>query len=609
MQHKGAYKFSCTLIFLLIQLAVHAQQNPNKPDTFFLAKKKGLLGRFGKSISTSTPDIEPQKVENQFLKFKGKFIRYIDIVRLGFEYNIYDTTQVKDNFGIRVARRLHKNSKDRTISRNLFFKEGDKLYPYLLADNERYLRELVFLSDARILVDYTENGTDSVDIVVLTKDVFSIGGQLVINNQYKGRAELKEENFNGSGSRVMISGFYEKDRHPQRGFSAEVAQRNIGGRFIDWTTGFQNYRPAFNSDRNEETYIYSRLEKPLVTPYIPSTGALEAAFYRTSNAYVSDSLYRSDYRYEFYNLDGWFGYSLDSKRLLYANKEIKKHRFIALRGFNQRFIRTPDITKKIFDYRYTDFTGVLTSLNIFRQSYYKTNFVYGFGRSEDIPEGFTVSFTGGFVNKQGIKRPYGGIDAQFTDFRKTGFYSSYTFRLGGYYHNGRFEDAEMLFNLEHFTRLNKLGRTWFNRSFISTGITAQVNPVLNTPLFLNSTYGLLYFDNGSISADLRASVKTESVFYNTKKILGFRLAPFVFFDASLLKPSKLGLGKSDGFTAVGGGIRTRNENLVFGTIELRGYYFPRTNGEMKAWKVELNSNIRFKYKSSFISRPDFIIAN
>ena len=100
-----------------------------------------------------------------------------------------------------------------------------------------------------------------------------------------------------------------------------------------------------------------------------------------------------------------------------------------------------------------------------------------------------------------------------------------------------------------------------------------------------------------------------SNFYNTNKILGFRLAPFAFGEFSLLKPVKLGFGKSDVFSAVGGGIRTRNENLVFGTIELKGYFFPRTNGDMKPWKVELNSNIRFKYKSSFISRPDFIIAN
>ncbi|HMW27697.1 MAG TPA: hypothetical protein PKC51_13685, partial [Ferruginibacter sp.] len=62
-------------------------------------------------------------------------------------------------------------------------------------------------------------------------------------------------------------------------------------------------------------------------------------------------------------------------------------------------------------------------------------------------------------------------------------------------------------------------------------------------------------------------------------------------------------------SAWGGGVRTRNENLVLGTIELRGYFFPRVSGDMNNWKVELNSNIRFRYRSSFIRRPDVIIAN
>ena len=609
MQFKDYYSLTFIILFSLIINDSTAQQVPDKQDTFFLAKKKGLLGKLGRSISIGTPDIKPQKVENQFLKFKGKFIRYIDIVRLGFENNIYDTNLVQNNFGISVAKRFHRNSGEKTISHNLFFKEGDRVYPYLLADNERYLRELVYIQDARILMEYTETGTDSVDVVVLTKDVFSIGGKLVISNKKKGRAELKEENFKGTGTRVSVGGFYEDGRHPVKGFSAEVVKRNIGGSFIDWTTGMKSYREAFSSGRNEETSFYTSLDKPLVTPYIPTTGSVDAAFYKTTNAYVSDSLYRKYYRYNYYNLDAWFGYSLDSKRLLYANKEIKKHRFIAIRGFNQQFLQTPDTAKIAFDYRFSNFTGTLASLNIFRQIFYKTNFIYGFGRSEDIPEGFSAAFTLGYVNKRSIKRPYSGIDAQYANYNSKGSYNNYTFRLGGYYFKNRFEDVNMLFNVEHFSRLAKLSASWFQRFFITSGITAQVNPKLNQPLFLNNDFGLPYFDNGAISADLRATVKTESVFYNTKKTLGFRMAPFIFGDFSLLKPSKFGLGKSDIFSAVGGGVRTRNENLIFGTIELKGYYFPRTNGDMHPWKVELNSNIRFKYRSSFINRPDFIIAN
>ena len=167
----------------------------------------------------------------------------------------------------------------------------------------------------------------------------------------------------------------------------------------------------------------------------------------------------------------------------------------------------------------------------------------------------------------------------------------------------------LLFNIDHFTKLRKLNQQWFHRFFISTGITTQINPVFNSPLFLNSIYGLPYFNPENINADFRSTIKMESVFYNLKKILGFRFAPFIFSDVSLLKPVKENFNKSDLFTGIGGGVRTRNENLVFGTIELKGYYFPRTNGDMRGWKVEINTNIRFKYNSTFIKRPDFVVAN
>lgn len=603
--------------FILFHKSVAAQSNPKQADTFFLAKKPGLLGRFGQRISTTPPDDAPVKVVNLFLKYKGKIIRSIETVRLGFEYDINDTNNVSSNFGISIATIFHKNSSDNLIRHNLFFTEGQKLFPYLLADNERYLRNLVFIKDARILVEYSEGSKDSVDVIILTKDIFSIGAKLDISNTEKGRLELREENFMGSGTRLLVSSYYEKQRFPQKAFGAELIRRNIGGSFIDWTSGYTDYRNAFSSGRNQESVVYTVIEKPLVTPYIPSTGALDWSYHRTRNVYDSDSLYRAAFKYAYYNIDGWVGYSLDSKRLLYANKEIRVHRFVAVRAFKRQFIEMPGKFKDTFDYRYTNHSGILASINIFKQLFYKTNFIYGFGLTEDVPEGFSVAFTAGYVIKQNesyvikhnINRPYSGLDMSLANFRKKGFYSNFNFRIGSYYYRNRFEDIDFLFSVDHFTRLKKINHSWYHRVFVSTGITTQANPVLNTPLYLNSDFGLPNFNNGALNSDLRITFKGESVFYNSRKILGFRFAPFAFADLCLLKPSKLGLQKTDLYSAVGGGVRTRNENLVFGTIELKGYYYPRVNGDMKCWKIELTSNIRFKFKSSFISPPNFIVAN
>ncbi len=604
------YPLPIFFVLLFASPQIVAQQPVEKNDTFFLAKKKGLLGRLGRSISTDPPVDEPIQLQNPYLRFKKKIIRNIEFVSLGFERNINDTTLIKRNFGVRVANTLHHNTREKVIRHNLFFAKGDRLFPYLIADNERHLRQLPYLQDARIIADDIFSGADSVDIIVITKDVFSLGGSVTISNTKSGRMVLKEENFNGSATRIALNGFYDKDRGPSTGYGGEMVNRNVAGSFADFTIGFKNFGPAFNNGRRQESVFYTGFDKPLVSAYIPWTGAVNFSFNKTfNNYYAGDSVYKTDFRYEYFNADAWAGYNFGSRKYLYTNKETRLRKFIALRVYSRRFNKIPAKAALQYDYNYADNTGVLASVNIFKQEFYRTNFIYGFGRNEDVPEGYSLSFTGGWTNQQGKHRPYYGLDFRREHFIKKGIYSSYFLSLGGYYESGKFADANVLANLTHFTRLKKMKGNWLNRNFINAGFTKLINPVLSAPLFLQSDFGLPYFNNATTAADFRSTLKLESVFFNTNKILGFRLAPFVFTDVCMVTPINKTFAKSDVFTAVGSGIRSRNENLLFGTMELKGYFFPRVIPGMKNYRVEFSTKLLFKYNSTFIRKPDFVVAN
>ena len=108
---------------------------------------------------------------------------------------------------------------------------------------------------------------------------------------------------------------------------------------------------------------------------------------------------------------------------------------------------------------------------------------------------------------------------------------------------------------------------------------------------------------------VRATVKGESVFYSPLSVAAFRFAPFVFYNTSLFTPQHNRFTDSRIYTSVGGGLRTRNESLIFGTIELRGYYFPKKNFNNERFKIEINTNLKFKYDAQLADRPDFIQAN
>src|SRR6185369_3555854 len=128
------------------------------------------------------PEVDPSpflvKSEDAYLKYEGKIIRRIVLKRMGFDKLVVDTARNLQSAMARTANRLHTNSREFTIRNNLFIREGNPLNPYRLADNERLLRNLDFMMDARIFVRPIRNNPDSVDLVVVTRDVFSLGGSL-----------------------------------------------------------------------------------------------------------------------------------------------------------------------------------------------------------------------------------------------------------------------------------------------------------------------------------------------------------------------------------------------------------------------------------------------
>ncbi len=606
------------LLFALFFISCFAcaQQPAGKTDTVPIVKKKNIFNRLAGNFSTSdTADIEKAVIINPYFIYAGKTIRSVKIVRLGFERDINDTTKYNNNFGTIVANGFHKKTKPNVIANHLFFDTGDKVNPLLMADNERYLRDQPFIQDALITMQRADTG-NAVDVTVIVKDVFSLGGSANLSSSSRLALELKEENFRGTGSRLAISTLYDAERSPRMGFGIAFLKRNIKGSFVNWETGFKSFNNAFNSDRREESTFYTDFERPFINLYKPWLGGLQLSLNKTKNNYLADSLYQRVFRYRYHKADGWIGYIFASRPRSPKKRYTQPlNYFIAARGIYQHFDELPSKVLDTFDYRYTNISGGLGTFSIFTQSFRRTNFIYGFGRNEDVPEGFRVSLTGGWINKKDSlydnfrKRPYYAFEGQRSHFNTKGFFSNYTVRIGGYRYRGKWEDADVLFDVTHFTRRKTLNSLWYYRQFYSINFAKQIKTTLNEPLVLNSEFGLPFFANGGIAADMRCTAKTEAVFYNLHKFWGFRMAPFISGGVSLAKQLNAALGKSDIYTAIGGGIRTRNESLVFGTIELKAFYFPRVVAGMNSFRIDLVSNLRFTYNDLLIRKPDFIVAN
>ncbi len=597
------------IFFLYIYLLPSLISAQEKSDTFFLANKKGLLGKIGRSISTDPQVIMPAQSVNPFLEFEGKTIGSIDIVGLGLNRNINDSVNVNNTFILRLANALHKNTREKFIKNNLFFKEGGSVIPLLFSDNERYLREQDYLQDARIIILPDEFNEEIVNVVVIVRDVFSLGGSASVSSLSNMEMEIKEENLNGMGNRLSIYGLYDKARTPNKAFGAELLKRNINGNFFDWKAGFKTFNTAYSSLKKEETTLYTTITRPLVSRYTRWTGALELAYNKSQDNYHSLK-FDSVYRYSYLRTDLWGGYNIGARRLKMTDNPNRLRHFVAIRTFYTRFHTRPLMFQNTFNYNYADINGVLFAYTLFKQNFYRTNFIYGFGRNEDVPVGLNLSATTGYTNKDGKKRNYFGLAGEGNKYTRAGKFYGYTLRVGAFSFRNHFEDIDMLAGFDHFTAIKNLGKNWRNRNFVNISSTKQHNHLLSPPLFLQSQFGLPYYNNGAIEGIFRTTIKAEAVFFNMRKLAGFRFAPFLVAGSSFITPVGESFTKTNGYNAVGGGIRTRNESLILGTVEAKAYYLTRmTFPGMKSWKIEFSTKLRFKYNSNFITRPDFVNSN
>ncbi|HTC00080.1 MAG TPA: hypothetical protein VK705_05310, partial [Ferruginibacter sp.] len=113
-----------------------------------------------------------------------------------------------------------------------------------------------------------------------------------------------------------------------------------------------------------------------------------------------------------------------------------------------------------------------------------------------------------------------------------------------------------------------------------------------------------------LPTQIRTTIQFEADFYNNVKHAGFKFAPFAFADVAVLTPytQNINLNTQNVYPEVGIGFRTRNDNLVFGTIQVKFYYFLHINPSQSPY-LDVSTNPVFRFNSTFINKPDFVVDN
>jgi hypothetical protein len=607
-----------TSIFCLLHFSLLAQRDTSSPHEDSatikirqetISQRREFIEKMINNLKRDTTEVDRanqlKRNEEAFNRYNGMIIRNISVKEFPFGVMIGDTSKRLNNSLTKMANYLHHQTRARILRNNLFFSKGQVLNPYLMADNVTFLRQLSYLHDAEIKVLPVRPGSDSVDILVEAKDVFSVGGVINTLGIHQSNIQFGEDNFAGTGNAALAYVLFDDKRKKNFAFGGEYNSRNIGGSFIDGKIGYQSFFPTFAGPKEDNRY-YASLTKPLINRYMKWVYELDASYHSTINMYNTDSIYYSDVRYRYYNVQGWIGYNINWKDFTIQKESKKLRKLISVRLINQKFQDIPEKYNDNFYWQYADLSGVLTTLTFYRQNFYKTQYIYGFGRNEDIPEGLLMSITSGFTIKENRRRPFIGFNYQRYQFNNKRNYISFIIRAEGYLNRKTFEDINFLGSLGYFDHLKAVGTKWKQRFFLNFDISQQFNSILNEPLFANSKFGWPEYGNRRLGGNFRTTLKAESEFFSPRSFVGFRFAPFIFGNVGAFSPYN---AKTRILSSIGAGIRIRNESLVFGTIEMKGYYFPQRNFYNDSFGVSFTTNLTFKSNTQFVTKPNFIEIN
>jgi len=128
---------------------------------------------------------------------------------------------------------LHKDTRRQILIRHLLLREGEPLDVFLAAENERILRELPYINDARFLFKPVPESPDSIDLVLVTQDLFPVGFDADISSSNSGSVGLWNQNVFGYGLQSALTLYWDGDHKPWMGYGLSVGTSTLARSFAD----------------------------------------------------------------------------------------------------------------------------------------------------------------------------------------------------------------------------------------------------------------------------------------------------------------------------------------------------------------------------------------
>jgi hypothetical protein len=520
-----------------------------------------------------------QKSETPYLPFSGKVIRRIRISTMPpFERSVYDTNLTTRSSTGKFLNGAHVTTQKYVIRKELLFQPGDTVNPVQFAETERSIRDLSAIDNVNFYIQEISPGSDTVDITVVTKDVWSIWGSLVTATSSSARFAVYDANFLGLNDFLSVTFSVDALRSPVfRVGGIDYSYSNIRGSFI-------NALFSFSLDNNGAQALLVGLDRPFFANEARWAGSLiYVNRIQVDNEDGAPNIH-SRYNEEF----AWLGvsYPLNALRT--------NSRFVLAESFTSHLYQERPAVTAASNPLYFNYFDFLTGFCFYRNDYYTAYYVAQFGRPENIPYGRNIQLTVGPNLSEFTTRMYTAVTFTAGDLIGRAGYLSGQITLGGFLGHNSFEDGITKVSLDYFTPLFPTPNQRYKfRSYLDAryGYGFNLNLHRNDEINLNRLFHLPSLKSDSaLEGQHCLGVKASTMMFTPWHFYGFMFALSAFAETGFVADSHTPVTKGIFYGGLGVGIRIKNDNLVFPPFLISFAFYPGNQPGVNLFQPDLSSD-------------------
>lgn len=508
---------------------------------------------------------------DKFLTYEGLIINRIYIAQVDImSGNLYDTSiHATKNFP-KLLNSLHISTNEKAIRKNLIFQSGDIIKANQMSDNERMLRSLNHIEDARIVI--IPRDEDNADIIVITKDLFPIGLAFSIQSTDNFSINLNHTNLLGSGQDVNYRALYNTDYNTSLGNQFTYGLNNIANSFV-------NVKLEYQSTPINNLY-FAGFNKQFLTNETKYAGGLE---YKK----IKDS-----YQLSYLDTAVVYNYSKDSEKLwigrsFMLSKE-KRINLITSGEFLRNYYNERPVVNRDTNQFFQNHSAFLGNLTYLKYKNVTTKYLKAFGATEDVRVGYLFSLTTGYLWSDIQDMYYIGLRIGLGHSFKRGGYLGLKTEYGSLLKNGNALQGVFYWRTLYYTPLIKIKHSHM-RLILNFSYKEGINRYKYNWINLKEELpGLSAHDTRGTS---KTTFSIEAIYFSNTYLYGFNFAPYIFGATGLIRDNNALIYDGKFHSGIGIGVRIRNESFVLKTLDFSFVYYPNNpTGSSQYRFIERTSN-------------------